>query len=153
MAFTDKMRDSLGAEGARLELTGPAEPVDPGTTTTAKLVIVGGTKAAQIETLTLRVIEARRHWKTESGEVVSEQDVTDDQRKTLTPGWERATLSERRIEVNRTVDPEGREEIELEVAVPADCAVDTLALNHNLFVQADIKGQIDPTVVARLPVG
>lgn len=153
MAFTDKMRESLGAEGARLEITGPSDPVTPGSTTTATVVITGGTKPAHIDALTVKVVESRRHWTTDAGEVVAEQDATEAQRSQLTPGWERLALSERRVELGTHVDPGGREEVEVQVEVPTECAADTLAINHNIFVQADIKGQIDPTTITRLPVG
>jgi sporulation-control protein spo0M len=154
MGFSEKMRDSLGAEGARIEVAAPEHAVSPGDTATIHVAIVGGTKPAVVDALVLRLVEADRHWRDEQGATLSEAEVgTRDDRSQLTAGWTRNTLFERRIEVGVTVDPGARHELTVELAVPIACRPSDPACNHALHVQADIKGQIDPTGQARLKVG
>lgn len=154
MGFTDKMRESLGAEGARIEVTPPSQTTAPGERAVAKIAIVGGTRAAHVQALVARIVEADRHWVSADGDVVTEeaaQALPD--RRHLTAGWTRTTMVERRVDVGADIEPGGRHEIELEIEVPSRCKPTSVARSHTLNVQADIRGQIDPTGNARFIVG
>jgi hypothetical protein len=154
MGFTDKMRESLGAEGARLEVTSPTTPTPPGERALAKIVIVGGTRPAHVEALVVRLVEADRHWVGQDGATVSEEDAqAQDDRRHLTADWTRTTVDERRIGIGADVEAGGRHEVEVEIDVPARCKPTSVACSHTLNVQADIRGQIDPTGNARFLVG
>jgi sporulation-control protein spo0M len=154
MGFTDKMRESLGAEGARIEVTPPAEATAAGQRAKAKVVIVGGTRAAHVEALVVRVVEADRHWVAQDGSTLGEEDAQAlADRRHLTAGWTRNPKGEHRIQVGADVEPGGRHEIEVDIEVPSDCKPTSVACSHTLNVQADIRGQIDPTGNARFTVG
>lgn len=154
MGFSEKMRDSLGAEGARLQLHVPEGSLPAGSIGTAKLTIVGGTRPALVNALTMRVIEADRHWVEDDGTRIEEQEAQAlPDRRGLTAGWERRTIGQRRMELDREIGPGERVELDLEVTIPTECKGTTLSCSHMLNVQADIKGQIDPTGNARIVVG
>lgn len=154
MGFSEKMRDSLGAEGAKIEVEAPDQAVAPGECATIRVAIVGGSKPAAVDALVLRLVESDRHWRDDAGGTLSEADAgAREDRSNLTAGWTRNTLFERRIDVGVTVDPGARHELTVELDVPAACKASDAACNHALHVQADIKGQIDPTGQARLKVG
>lgn len=153
MGFSEKMRDSLGAEGAKIEVVAPGDAVAPGTTAKFSVVIVGGSKAAAVDALTLRLVEAARHWVEADGTHRSEQSVTEDDRATLTAAWTRTTGAERRIDLAVTVEPGARHAVDVELEVPEGTNASSAACTHTLSVQADIKGQIDPTGQARVVVG
>src|SRR5688500_9792338 len=101
MGFTDKMRESLGAEGARIEIAAPSDAIAPGQRATIKVVIVGGTRAAHVEALVVKLIEAERHWVDGSGTKISEDDAqaVEDRRK-ITAGWTRNVAAEERVSVD-----------------------------------------------------
>lgn len=154
MGFSDKMRESLGAEGARIEVTPPADAVEPGTTATATIAIVGGSKPAQVDAIVVRVVEADRHWTDADGQRVEEAEAAQlEDRRHLTAGWTRNPVAERRHEIGTTVESGARHEIEVEFEVPGSCRATSPACSHTLNVQADIKGQIDPTGNARVKIG
>ncbi len=74
MSFSEKMRESLGAEGVRLEITLPDDSLRAGSSVRTELTMIGGTKSARVEALVVRIIEADRHWRSEDGERVDEAD-------------------------------------------------------------------------------
>ena len=154
MGFSEKMRDSLGAEGAKLEVTAPTAKVAAGAGISIRVAIVGGTKPAVVDALTVRVVEADRHWVDGDGNTVSEADAQAmSDRSGLKPAWSRTNRSERRVAVDVTVEPGGRHEVAVELTVPEQCRSTSAACNHAVHVQADIKGQIDPTAQARVEIG
>jgi sporulation-control protein spo0M len=156
MGFSEKMRDSLGAEGAKLEVTAPPGTIAAGEVITFGVTIIGGSKPAVVEALLVRVVEAARHWVDGDGNNVSEDEAqARDDRTGLVAGWTRTTLGELRVAVDVTVEPGARHDVEIEVGleVPGGCRSSSPACNHTLHVQADIKGQIDPTAQARLVIG
>jgi hypothetical protein len=153
MSFSEKMRESLGAEGLRLEVKPPSASLVAGHTTEATVTMIGGTKAARVDALTVRIVEADRHWLSESGARIDEDEAQAlSDRRHLTAGWDRRTVGERRIAVGRDVAEGGAETIAVEIEVPADCKPSSVSCAHTLNVQADIKGQIDPTGNARIVV-
>jgi len=153
MDFTDKMRDGLGASGARVEVRTADSSVAPGARLTATVVITGGNRAAQVDALMLRLIEARRHWVAADGETVSEADAQAlEDRGHLTPGWTRTTTVEERVKVGHTVEAGGQDEVDVQIEVPETCQPTAADCSYTLNVQADIKGQIDPTGNATVTV-
>jgi sporulation-control protein spo0M len=153
MSFSEKMRESLGAEGLRLSVRPPSDAVTAGRTIEAEVRMIGGTKSASVDALTVRVVEADRHWRKESGDRVSEEEAQSlDDRRHLTAGWDRRTVGEQRISVGREVEQGGEDTLTIEVQIPADCRPTSVSCAHTLNVQADIKGQIDPTGNARIVV-
>ncbi len=151
MSFSEKMRDSLGAEGLRLEVSSPEEPIGLGTTLHATVNMVGGTKPALVDALVLRLVEADRHWLADDGGHVSEQDALAlEDRRHLTAGWRRHTLLEERVELAREVEVGVHETVEVQISVPSECGLSGVSRAHTLNVQADIRGQIDPTGNARV---
>lgn len=154
MSFSEKMRESLGAEGVRLEIKPPNGTLAAGGTLGATVTMLGGTKPARVDALVVRIVEADRHWLSDTGSRVVEDDAQAlDDRRHLTAGWERRTVGERRIAVGRDIAEGGQDSIEIEVDIPADCKATSVSCAHTLNVQADIKGQIDPTSNARIVVG
>lgn len=154
MSFSDKMRASLGAEGARLEITPPADGVTPGGSEPAMVKIMGGTNPAQVDALIVRLIGADRHWVDDAGAEISEADaMARDDRKGLTAGWTRVTVHEARIDVGVTVDAGAEHVVDVSAVVPEGARPSSPSYNYTLNVQADIKGQIDPTGNARVRVG
>lgn len=153
MGFTEKMRESLGAEGARIEVKAPADAVAPGASGAARIAIIGGTRPAQIDALVVRIVEADRHWVDADGNTVDESDAQAlDDRRHLTAGWTRHTVAEHRVAVNASVEPGGRHEVDVEVDVPSGSKPTSPSCSHTINVQAEIKGQIDPTGNARFTV-
>lgn len=146
MGFSEKMRESLGAEGARVTVQGPEQAVTRGETTTASITIVGGTRTATVDALYVRIVEADRHWvRNEDGLQISEGDAQAlDNRKGLTAGWVRHAVLEKRVEVGHTIEPNQEHSLTIDVEIPADCKATAPYCSHTLNVQADIKGQIDP---------
>jgi sporulation-control protein spo0M len=164
MGFSEKMRDSLGAEGARLEVRAPGEPLEPGATATIVVVIIGGSKPAAVDALVVRMSESHRQWIDGAGNALSEADAQtqnqtqnqtqhDSANAELVPSWTKTMLSERRIAVGTTVEPGQQHEIEVELAIPGRCERSSPSCTHTVLVQADIKGQIDPSGQARITVG
>lgn len=154
MSFSDKMRDSLGAEGARIEVTPPGDTIAVGSVAQFGVTIAGGTRAAKIDALIVRLVQADRHWITEDGSTVSEADAPPrEERKGLTAGWTRSPVAELRVAVDHTVDAGQSHVVDVELAIPDACTASSAACSYTLNVQADIKGQIDPTGNARIALG
>jgi len=154
MGFSEKMRESLGAEGARVRVQAPEEAIPRGETTTTTVTIEGGTRPATIDALIVRVVEADRHWvRDEDGARVSEEDAQAlADRRGHTAGWDRQPVIERRVEMGQTVEARSEHTLTIEVEVPAECSPTSPYCSHTLNVQADIKGQIDPTGNVRVTV-
>ena len=154
MGFSEKMRESLGAEGARVQVKAPEESVARGESRSTTVTIVGGTRPATIDALIVRLVEADRHWvRNDDGARVSEEEAQAmGDRKGLTAGWDRHPVIERRLDVGHTVEPGAEHEIIIDVEVPAECKATAPYCSHTLNVQADIKGQIDPTGNVRVDV-
>jgi sporulation-control protein spo0M len=153
MGFSEKMRDSLGAEGAKIEVVAQGATVPPGEKASVTVAIVGGSKPAAVDALVVRLVEAERHWVDKDGTTLAEASVAPDDRASLTAGWTRTTIAELRVDVGVTVDPGARHSVDVSLAVPEAARASTPACTHTISVQADIKGQIDPTGSARLSVG
>jgi sporulation-control protein spo0M len=153
MGFSDKMRESLGVEGARVEVQGADETVSPGGVAHARVNIHGGTRAAKVEGLILRLIEARRSWQDSAGQAIAEDAAQAlEDRSHLMPVWTRQTVSESRLEIEQSVDASDTHEVVVELAVPDSCGATSPACVVTLHAQADIKGQIDPTGTTQVPV-
>jgi sporulation-control protein spo0M len=157
MGFSDKMRETLGSEGARLEFIqdddGWTAQVAPGGTAEAKLRIAGGTKTARVEGVILRVFVRHRHWANEQGMEFTEQQALELQdRNNLMPAWSREQLSQTRVEVEQDIEPGTQQELTIQVLVPEQCDTTTRACTITVHAQADIRGQIDPTVTGKLLV-
>jgi hypothetical protein len=154
MSFSEKMRDSLGAEGVRLEIKPPTGTLVAGNTVTATVTMVGGTKPARVDALVVRIVEADRHWLADGGARIGEEEAQGlSDRRHLTAGWDRRTVGERRIGVGRDVAEGGQDSVDVEIEIPAECKATSVSCAHTLNVQADIKGQIDPSSNARIVVG
>jgi len=153
MGFSDKMRDSLGAEGARIEVDVPSEPTPAGGRCRAVVGVVGGNKDSHVDGFAARLVQAARTWTDASGQPVSEQAaMAADDRSSLQPSWTRTTVHEWTVRVDRPVPAGERVDVDLAFDVPEGAAASGPALNYTLLVQADIKGQIDPTGTAKVPV-
>ncbi|MEM9455930.1 MAG: sporulation protein [Myxococcota bacterium] len=154
MGFSEKMRESLGAEGACVQVKAPTGMVPRGQTTTAAVTITGGTREAVVDALIVRVVEADRHWvHDDDGTRVSEQDAQARRDRTgLTAGWDRQAIMEERVELNRTIEPGSEHALDIEIAVPGHCKATSPCCSHTLNVRADIKGQIDPAGNARINI-
>ena len=152
MSFSEKMRESLGAGGVGLNVSPLIEEGVPvGGRLEATVTLEGGTRSAHVDGLVLRLIEADRHWRDSEGAVILEEDAQQlDDRRHLTAGWERRTVAEIRVNVDEEVADSGSREVTVELDVPAECSPSTISCAHTLNVQADIKGQIDPTGNARI---
>ncbi len=153
MGFSEKMRESLGAEGARVHVEAPVGAVTRGEPTTAAITITGGTRPATVDAIVVRIIEADRHWvRDEDGARISEQDVQAlDDRKGLTAGWDRHLVVTQRVELGQAIEPGQEHALAVEVTVPF-CKATSPSCSHTLNVQADIKGQIDPAGNARITI-
>lgn len=154
MGFSEKMRESLGAEGARVRVQAPRGTIPRGKTTIASVTITGGTREATVDALIVRVVEADRHWiRDEDGLRISEQEAQAlDDRKGLTAGWDRHPVVEERMELHRAIEPGSEHALDIEVPVPGHCKATSPCCSHTLNVQADIKGQIDPAGNARIDI-
>jgi sporulation-control protein spo0M len=153
MGFSEKMRDSLGAEGAQLVVQPSTSSIEPGATAAISVIITGGSKPAAVDALVVRLVESHRHWKDAGGTTVSEEDAKTLDVAELVPHWTKTAVAERRIVVGTTVEPGRRHEVEVELAIPDDVEPSSPACTHTVLVQADIKGQIDPTGQARITIG
>lgn len=154
MGFSEKMRESLGAEGARVQVRAPEGRVPRGELTTASVTITGGTREATVDALIVRVVEADRHWtRDQDGTRISEDDAqTMGDRKGLTAGWDRQSVFEQRMDLAQAIEPGSEHALTIEVPVPEHCKATSPCCSHTLNVQADIKGQIDPTGNARIDI-
>ena len=151
MGFSEKMRESLGAEGARVQVKAPEAAVVRGEIATASITITGGTRPATIDAVIVRIVEADRHWvRNEDGARVSEDEAQAlPDRKGLTAGWDRHPVVVQRVELAHEVEPGSEHALTVDVTVPW-CKATSPCCSHTLNVQADIKGQIDPAGNARI---
>lgn len=153
MGFSEQMRESLGAEGARVEVRTDANAVHPGGRVAAMVIIHGGTEAARVDALRVRVIEAQRHWTSQDGARVEENDAARlEDRGHLMPAWTQRTIRELRVDVASDVQPGSEHEVPLEIDLPEDASATSPWCVVTLNAQADIKGQIDPTGNGRVTV-
>lgn len=157
MGFSDKMRETLGSEGARVRFMEDAEgwtaQASPGGTAQAKLTLSGGTKTARVEGVVVRVIVRHRHWTDNQGMQLTEEQARElDSRSHLMPAWSRELIQQIRVDVEADVDPGDERELSVEVPVPEHCDRTTSACTITLHAQADIRGQIDPTATGKLLV-
>jgi sporulation-control protein spo0M len=151
MSFSERMKESLGVEGARVEVAAPEQAVPVGQDASLKISIVGGSRDAQIDNLILRLIESRRHWRTPDGQVISDEEANSRaDRRQLMPTWSRRIVAESTLPVNQHIDAGGNHQIDLPLPLPNDCGATTSACVITVNAQADIKGQIDPTGTATL---
>ena len=151
MGFSEKMRESLGAEGARVQVKAPEGAVARGEVATAAITITGGTRPATVDALIVRIVEADRHWiRDEDGARVSEEDAQAlGDRKGLTAGWDRHSVVVHRVALDTPIEPGSEHSLTVDVNVPW-CKATSPCCSHTLNVQADIKGQIDPAGNARI---
>src|SRR5262245_24211222 len=149
MGFSDKMRETLGSEGARVKFVEDAEGwaarVAPGGTAEARLSIAGGTKTARVEAIVLSVIVRHRHWADGRGMALTEEQARElADRSHLMPAWSRDLLGQTRVEVEQDIDAGSERELTVVVPVPEHCDRTTTSCTITLHAQADIRGQIDP---------
>lgn len=155
MSFSEKMRESLGAGGVGLKVAPTAEEasVTAGTALRANVTLDGGNRSAHVDALVLRLIEADRHWTDADGNRIEEADAAAlEDRRHLTAGWDRRTVAELRVGVDVEIDVSGSKDVDVSIDVPGECKPTSVSCAHTLNVQADIKGQIDPTANARVVV-
>lgn len=157
MGFSDKMRETLGSEGARLQFLpddeGWSARVAPGETAEAKIRMLGGTRSARIEALVVRVIVRHRHWSDGQGMALTEDQAGElDNRNHLMPAWSHDLIGQIRVNLEEELDAGGEREFNVEIPVPEHCDRTTNACTITVHVQADIRGQIDPTATGKLLV-
>ena len=158
MGFSDKMRETLGSEGARVKFVedddGWAARVSPGGTAETKLGVVGGTKTARVEGIVLSVIVRHRHWADNQGMTLTEAQAGElDDRSHLMPAWSREVIEQVRVTVEQDIEAGAETELALTVNVPEHCDTTTDGCTITILAQADIRGQIDPTATGKLCVG
>lgn len=153
MSFSEKMRESLGAEGLRLELSPPSAPLVAGQPYASQVTFHAGSRPAHVARIFVRVIEADRYWKDANGEVVPEDDAQQrPDRRLLEAAWARRTLRTLQFDVGQDIAAHGTSVLPLEIDLPLDCRPSTLSRCHALSVQAAVPGQIDPSTLARILV-
>ena len=157
MGFSDKMRETLGSEGARVQFLtddeGWSARVAPGDTAEAKIRLTGGTKTAHVEGVVLRVIIRHRHWSDGQGMALTEDQARElDSRNHLMPAWSRDLLGQTRVNVDEDIDPGSERELSVQISVPDHCDRTTNACTVTVHAQIDIRGQIDPTATGKLLV-
>lgn len=153
MSFSEKMRESLGAEGVQLDVVPPSNPLVAGATYRGTLHLRGGSRGARVEQLIVRIIEADRYWKDVHGEQIAEADVVErSDRRELRAAWVRRAVGVAQLVINRDVAASQVQSFPLEFHVPSDCRPSSPACSHTLSVQAEIRGQIDPTCNARITI-
>jgi sporulation-control protein spo0M len=154
MSLSETMREHLGATGARIELNAPNTPIAPGAPVAIKVVLHGGTRPARVDGLIVRLIEADRFWVRNDGSRTSESQVaTLPDRRHLTADWNRQPIGELRFDVREELEPGSTHEVDLEFEMPMYARPSTSSCAHTLNIQADIKGQIDPTSSVKIFVG
>lgn len=157
MGFSDKMRETLGSEGAQLELLtdehGWVAQASPGQSVDARVRLAGGTKTARVEGLILRLVVRHRHWSDGQGMSFNEDQAQElESRSHLMPAWSRDFIAQTRVELDAEIDAGSERELTVHVPVPEHCDRTTAACTVTLHVQADIRGQIDPTATGKLRV-
>src|SRR5690606_6708018 len=154
MSFSERMKESLGVEGARVEVEAPSTKIAPGGEAVTKVRVLGGSREARVDALVMRVVEARRHWLDPDGKRLDEdQAKARSDRRKLMPGWDRRIVHEQEVHVGHLVDPGTAYDLEVVLTVPDGCGLTDDACVVTINAQADIKGQIDPTGTSILLVG
>jgi hypothetical protein len=157
MGFSDKMRETLGSEGTRVQLLtddeGWSARVAPGETAEAQLRLIGGTRTARVEGVVLRVLVRHRHWADGQGMSLTEDQARElDDRGHLMPAWSRELIGQTRVAVEEDLDAGAERVLRVQVPVPEHCDRTSHACTITLLAQADIRGQIDPTATGKLLV-
>ena len=152
MSFSERMKESLGSEGARVEVVPPESSVSPGGPATTLVRIHGGSRDAHIDAIVVRVIEARRSWTSAEGQSITDDAARSMDRRQLNPTWERRVVHQMNVSVDETVGANSQHEVPIEVPVPDTCGTTDPACVITVNAQADIKEQIDPTGTATLLV-
>ncbi len=154
MGFTDKLREALGAEGVRLSAAVANDQVAAGSILRAQVTATGGTKEARVDAYIVRLIQSTRRWTDQTGNPISESDaLAEVDRSHLVATWDRRPVTEIRVDVNQDLAPSEAGDTPIEITVPTECQPSTLACNYTINVQADVKGQIDPTANAHVRIG
>ena len=152
MGFSEKMKDSLGGDGARVLVNTNDAMVGRGTDLEVNVTVEGGNKPATVDALVMRVVEARRHWVDANGTAVAEADAAALDRRSLQPAWTQQVLSEVRVDVDQQVEPGQTAYLPVMVSIPAECGPSSDGCKLTINAQADIKQQIDPTGNGRIVV-
>lgn len=157
MGFSDKMRETLGSEGARVQFLtddeGWSAHVAPGETAETRIRLTGGTKTARVEGVVLRVFIRHRHWSDRQGMGLTEEQARElDDRGHLMPAWSRELLGQTRVVVQEDIEPGNERELSVQIPVPEHCDRTTNACTITVHAQVDIRGQIDPTATGKLLV-
>ena len=152
MGFSEKMKDSLGGDGARVLVNTNDAMVGRGTDLEVNVTVEGGNKPATADALVMRVVEARRHWVDANGTAVAEADAAALDRRSLQPAWTQQVLSEVRVDVDQQVEPGQTAYLPVMVSIPAECGPSSDSCKLTINAQADIKQQIDPTGNGRIVV-
>ncbi len=155
VGFSEKMRDSLGATGATIAVAVDGGSVHPAGALDVKITVTGGTKPAAVDAVVVRLVEAVRHWTTGDGVNLSDDEAEGGARRDrgpLSAAWTRRIVHEERFELGITVDAGDAHVATVQIGLPGSCATSSASCNHTVVVQADIKGQIDPTGQAKLVV-
>ena len=152
MGFSEKMKDSLGGDGARVLVNTNDAMVGRGTDLEVNVTVEGGNKSATVDALVMRVVEARRHWVDANGTSVAEADAAALDRRSLQPAWTQQVLSEVRVDVDQQVEPGQTAYLPVMVSIPAECGPSSDGCKLTINAQADIKQQIDPTGNGRIVV-
>ena len=152
MGFSEKMKDSLGGDGARVLVNTNDAMVGRGSDLEVNVTVEGGNKPATVDALVMRVVEARRHWVDANGAAIAEADAASLDRRSLQPAWTQQVLSELRVDVNQQVEPGQTAYLPVMVSIPAECGPSSEGCKLTINAQADIKQQIDPTGNGRIVV-
>ncbi|NVB40009.1 sporulation protein [Pseudenhygromyxa sp. WMMC2535] len=157
MGFSDKMRETLGSEGARIDVLtddeGWAARLAPGQAGQAKVRLSGGTKTARVEGVMFYVLIRHRQWSDGQGMVFTDEQASElEDRRHLTPSWTRELLAQVRVAVHEEVEPGDEREVSVDLDLPEHCDRTSAACTINILAQADIRGQIDPTATGKLLV-
>ncbi len=157
MGFSDKMRETLGSEGARVMFMADDEGwsahVTPGDVAEAKIRLTGGTKTSRVEGLVLHLIVRHRHWNDGQGMALTEDQARElDNRSHLMPAWSRDLIGQTRVEIEEDIEPGDEHELSVQIPVPSHCDRTTSACTVTVHAQVDIRGQIDPTATGKLLV-
>jgi sporulation-control protein spo0M len=153
IGFSEKMKDSLGGDGAKVLVQTNNAMVGRGSALEVNVVVEGGNKAATVDALIMRVLEARRHWVDADGNIVQDGDAAEaSERGPLLPEWTQHVLKEHTVEVGQEVSPGASAYLPVMVEIPEQCGPTGDACKVTINAQADIKQQIDPSGNGRIVV-
>ncbi len=153
MGFYQDMRESLGQEGVQVTIQCVETSIPLEGKIQATIVLGGGNRSAEVEKITARIIEAHRQWRTQGGDVLSDEEASSHaERRTLSPEWTQKIMAESTVAVGQELLARGSRSLELELPLPPDSSISSLACITSLHIQADVKEQIDPTTTATLTI-